>query len=72
MSAAPEPPDVVELRGISKRFDKTVALNEISLSVQKGECLVLAGPSGAGKTTMLRVIAGLERADDGTVMFEGK
>ena len=72
MSAAPEPPDVVELRGISKRFDKTVALNEISLSVQKGECLVLAGPSGAGKTTILRVIAGLERADDGTVMFEGK
>ena len=72
MSTAPEAQDVVELRAVSKRFDKTVALSEVSLSVQKGECLVLAGPSGAGKTTMLRVIAGLERADDGTVMFEGK
>lgn len=72
MSTERETQDVVELRAVSKRFDKTVALNDVSLSVQKGECLVLAGPSGAGKTTMLRVIAGLERADDGTVMFEGK
>lgn len=72
MGATSESQDVVELRAVSKRFDKTVALNEVSLTVQKGECLVLAGPSGAGKTTMLRVIAGLERADDGTVMFEGK
>ena len=60
----------VELRHITKRFPGVTALNDISFDVKDGEFLVLLGPTGAGKTTTLRVIAGLERQDEGTVLFD--
>ncbi len=61
----------VELRGISKRFRGVTALRDVSFTVADGEFFVLLGPTGAGKTTTLRVIAGLEKQDGGSVLFDG-
>jgi multiple sugar transport system ATP-binding protein len=62
----------VTLQKIVKRFGQTTALADISLDIRDGEFFVLLGPSGAGKTTTLRVIAGLERQDSGSVLFDGQ
>jgi len=68
---------VVSLRDVAKRFrraDGTVAnaIDGVSLDVAPGEFVVLLGPSGCGKTTLLRTIAGLERADDGEIDVHGR
>lgn len=60
----------VELRHITKRFRDVVALDEVSFDIKDGEFFVLLGPTGAGKTTTLRVIAGLEKQDNGDVFFD--
>ena len=62
----------VALRNISKRFGATEAVRELSLTVNDGEFVVLLGPSGAGKTTTLRLITGLEKPDTGSVMIDGR
>jgi ABC-type Fe3+/spermidine/putrescine transport system ATPase subunit len=68
--AASQP--AASLRAISKRFGKTSVLEDISFDVAEGEALVLLGASGSGKTTILRVIAGLEQPYTGKVMLHGK
>jgi multiple sugar transport system ATP-binding protein len=60
----------IRLDGITKRFDDLTALRDLSLTVHDGEFFVLLGPTGAGKTTTLRVIAGLERQEEGAVYFD--
>ena len=55
----------VALRSVTKRFGETVAVDAMDLSVADGEFVVLLGPTGAGKTTTLRLVAGLERPDSG-------
>jgi multiple sugar transport system ATP-binding protein len=57
--------------GINKSFGEVEALKELELDVPEGSFFVLLGPSGAGKTTTLRVIAGLEKPDTGTVHLDG-
>jgi ABC-type sugar transport system ATPase subunit len=57
----------VTLRGLTKRFGKTRAVEGLDLSVKDGELFVLLGPSGAGKTTTLSLIAGLEQPDAGEI-----
>jgi sulfate transport system ATP-binding protein len=56
---------------VSKRFGHRGVLDRVSLVVPKGQLFVLLGPSGGGKSTLLRVIAGLERPDSGSVRIEG-
>jgi ABC-type Fe3+/spermidine/putrescine transport system ATPase subunit len=62
----------LELRKVSKRFGDVVALSDVSIRVEQGEYLVILGPTGAGKTTMLRVIAGLEEPDSGDILLDDK
>lgn len=62
----------IELRNVSKRFGKTIAVDNINLSVEKGELLTLLGPSGCGKTTTLRLIAGFLKPDTGEIYIDGK
>ena len=63
---------LLSLKGISKRYDATQAVAEVSLEVERGEFFGLLGPSGCGKTTTLRMIAGLERPDTGFISFDGR
>ena len=60
------------VQSISKRFKKSRVLEDISFDVAEGESLVLLGASGSGKTTILRIIAGLEQPDSGYVILHGK
>ncbi len=62
----------VTLEAVSKRFGHTQAVAELSLKVSDGEILVLLGPTGAGKTTSLRLVAGLEKPDAGRVHLDGR
>ena len=60
------------LRGLVKRFGEVTAVRDLNLEVASGEFIVLLGPSGAGKTTTLRLVAGLETADAGQVHIGGR
>ena len=62
----------LEIKNISKCFDRQVALNNISADVEKGELVCILGPSGCGKTTLLRIIAGLETSNQGQIFIDGK
>ncbi|MDX1615275.1 MAG: ABC transporter ATP-binding protein [Candidatus Promineifilaceae bacterium] len=62
----------VELNQISKRFGSVTALRDVSFEIEDGEFFVLLGPTGAGKTTTLRIISGLTRQDAGSVRFDGE
>jgi ABC-type Fe3+/spermidine/putrescine transport system ATPase subunit len=66
------PQPAASIVGISKRFGKTSVLENISFDVAEGEALVLLGASGSGKTTILRIIAGLEQPYTGKIMLHGK
>jgi sulfate transport system ATP-binding protein len=61
----------VVVEGVSKRFGSRGVLDRVSLEVPKGKLFVLLGPSGGGKSTLLRVIAGLERPDTGSILIDG-
>jgi multiple sugar transport system ATP-binding protein len=60
----------VTLRNITKRFAQVTALKDVSFSVENSEFFVLLGPTGAGKTTTLRVLSGLEKQDEGHIIFD--
>jgi osmoprotectant transport system ATP-binding protein len=68
----PEAPPILQLVGVSKRFDGVTALHETSLDVDTARTTVLLGPSGCGKTTALRLMLGLVRPDTGRVTFRGE
>ena len=63
--------DVV-LNTVSKAFGKTVAVEDVSMAIDEGAFVVLLGPTGAGKTTTLRLISGLEKPDGGDILFGGR
>jgi multiple sugar transport system ATP-binding protein len=62
----------LELQSVTKKYPGVTALNAVSFDVQNGEFFVLLGPTGAGKSTTLRVIAGLTHQDQGDVIFDGE
>ncbi|MGI5920656.1 MAG: ABC transporter ATP-binding protein [Syntrophomonadaceae bacterium] len=62
---------MIELKEVTKRFGKTVALDSINLSFSQGRIYGLFGPNGAGKSTTLKIIAGLNNPDAGTVTVDG-
>lgn len=62
----------VVLRNLTKRFGKVPAVEDVSLGVPDGAFVVLLGPTGAGKTTTLRLVAGLERPDAGDILIDGR
>ena len=63
---------LIELKGITKEYDGSLALDNVDLYIKDGEFLTLLGPSGCGKTTLLRIIAGFVTPTSGTVMIGGK
>ncbi|XTZ20294.1 MAG: ABC transporter ATP-binding protein [cyanobacterium endosymbiont of Rhopalodia fuxianensis] len=63
---------LIELKGVSKTFGDQVILDKINLTIYRGEALVIIGPSGTGKSTILRLIAGLLPIDTGEVYIKGK
>ncbi len=62
----------IALRDVSKSFGATVATDGISMDIRDGGFVVLLGPTGAGKTTTLRLISGLERPDSGEIFIDGR
>ncbi len=62
----------IELRNITKRFGSTAALRGLDLTIANGEFFVLLGETGAGKTTTLRLIAGLEKPSEGDIFIDGQ
>ena len=60
----------VELRDVTKSFDSLVAVDDLSLELERGEFFTLLGPSGCGKTTTLRMIAGFERPTSGRIVLD--
>jgi sulfate transport system ATP-binding protein len=61
----------IEIKGVNKLFGDFVALQDVNLTIPTGQLTALLGPSGGGKSTLLRIVAGLESADSGTVHIEG-
>ncbi|PSB02144.1 ABC transporter ATP-binding protein [Merismopedia glauca] len=63
---------LIELKGVSKSFGSKVVLDNFDLKIYKGEALVIIGPSGTGKSTILRLIAGLLAPDTGEIYIQGQ
>jgi ABC-2 type transport system ATP-binding protein len=61
----------IELRGVSKRFGSQIAVDRLDLSVARNEIFGLVGPDGAGKTTTMRMLAGVMRPDEGSIVIDG-
>lgn len=62
---------MLQISGLQRRFGGLLAVNDISLSLKRGELVSIIGPNGAGKTTLFNLASGLDRPDAGTVFFEG-
>lgn len=69
--AIPARPSVLSLRTISKRFGESVAVDGVSLAIERGSVHAILGENGAGKTTLMRIVFGLVRQDAGTVSVDG-
>jgi len=63
---------ILDARDLVKRFGSMAAVDHVSFTVEEGEVVTLLGPSGCGKTTTLRLVAGLERADEGDIEIHGR
>lgn len=65
-------PAALRLEGVSKRYGRVLAVDNVSLTIAEGEFFTMLGPSGSGKTTLLRLIAGFERPDSGRIELGGR
>jgi erythritol transport system ATP-binding protein len=66
------PEIILDARNITKRYPGSIALNDVTFSVYRGQVNVLIGENGAGKSTLMRILAGVEAADAGELLLEGK
>ena len=64
--------NILAVRGVERRFDKTLALQATDLDVAENDFITILGPSGCGKSTLLRIIAGLDRQTAGEVLLDGR
>ena len=64
--------EILTIQGLSKRYGKSVALDKVDLTLPSGKIVGLLGPNGSGKTTMIKIIAGLLTPNGGTVLVDGK
>ena len=69
---APSQPPHVTIRGLCKRFDKTVIYDNFDLDIPRGELISVFGPNGCGKSTLINMIAGLVAPDSGQILFDGR
>jgi ABC-2 type transport system ATP-binding protein len=69
MNGSPAPQ--IEVQGLSKRFVATIAVKDLSFAVEQGEIFGLVGPDGAGKTTVMRALAGVMQPDTGNIVIDG-
>jgi putrescine transport system ATP-binding protein len=63
---------LLEIRRVSKRFDEALAVDDVNLTIRRGEIFALLGGSGSGKSTLLRMLAGFEKPCEGQILLEGK
>ncbi|MDW6024733.1 ABC transporter ATP-binding protein [Mesorhizobium sp. BAC0120] len=70
-SRSADPPVLLSVRNIVKRYGSAVAVNDICLDIREGELLTMLGPSGSGKTTLLMMLAGFVAPTEGEMLFEG-
>ena len=66
------PPATLQVRGVSRRFDRTLALQATDLEVAENDFVTILGPSGCGKSTLLRIVAGLDHPTGGEVLLDGR
>jgi len=65
-------PNILQVRGVERRFDTTLALQATDLDVAENDFITILGPSGCGKSTLLRIVAGLDRQTAGEVLLDGR
>ncbi len=63
---------MIIVENLTKKYDKTIALDNVSMKIPMGKITVVLGPSGSGKTTLLRIIAGLEKPDSGKIIVDNE
>ncbi|MEC8273060.1 MAG: ATP-binding cassette domain-containing protein, partial [SAR324 cluster bacterium] len=63
---------VLNVRNLSKRFDMTQALEDVSMDMKAGEIHALVGENGAGKSTLIKILTGIQHADQGEVLLQGE
>ena len=63
---------MLEFRGITKRFEGTLALDDVHLELRAGEILALLGENGAGKSTLIKILASVYSLDTGNIEFRGR
>lgn len=63
---------MIEIDSVSKKFGKLQVLNQVNLTLERGECVALIGPNGCGKTTLIKSILGMVLPDSGTIVIGGK
>lgn len=62
----------LEIKGLSKKYDKKIAVNTVDISLKEGKILCVLGPSGCGKSTILKMVGGFVKPDSGSIILDGK